>query len=433
MRCLSHLGAVAVLLLIGTPSAYSQQVATQPEKSLRQLFLEAEQLSKDPDKQEQAARMYQEVIRRHSYNESVVSDSLKELAKYYEDSDQLEKGIRFFALGRVRASTRSQEKVFKDIMEAYYLKHPKLVLKFSRELNQASRTSLHNFPASNELAKSILQRKDKTLREKSLKQLRGLFAPGSDDATKRAGLMTLQQVLTAKFDHKSFGPLVVPLLDSEDELLRAMALSCLPKVSGNIDDLPKIVVMTEDESKRVRQKVGSALIYIAKGKDAEVVIPALMKLMQDEEHDVIRSTIRSMWGQYTSPEFDEFLVGLSNETKYHHIVIYHCLSTISKKSPVVCQRLVEELSDPDWNNSGRAAWGLTYGVTEEAKPLVEAGLLKAIPEETNSYTRKQEFRALQQVATEKSRDYLQSVVDSDLETDQFKQLAAGVLSQLDQE
>ena len=113
-----------------------------------------------------------------------------------------------------------------------------------------------------------------------------------------------------------------------------------------------------------------------------------------------------------------------------HNVIYFCLSTMRNKSLAVSRRLVEELSDPDWNNSGRAAWGLNYEVADEAKSIVEEGILKALPEELNTYTRKQEFRALRRVATEKSRPYLQSVVDSEMETDEFKKLAGQILEDL---
>jgi lipopolysaccharide biosynthesis regulator YciM len=81
--------------------------------------------------------------------------------------------------------------------------------------------------------------------------------------------------------------------------------------------------------------------------------------------------------------------------------------------------------------AGQAAWGLTYGVTDEAKPLVEEGLLKALPQETNDYTRENELRALRLVATEKARPYLKSVVESSLETDKFKQLARDVLAGLE--
>jgi hypothetical protein len=177
-------------------------------------------------------------------------------------------------------------------------------------------------------------------------------------------------------------------------------------------------------------QAASALISLGKGEYPDQVIPALMRLLHDEDPNVVEASIRSMWGQYSSPEFDELLIKLSQVPQHHHNTIYFCLSTMRTKSAAVCRRLVEELDDPDWNNSGRAAWGLTYGVAEDAKALVEDGLLKALPEETNAYTRKEEFRALRGVATETSRDYLKSVADSNMETEETKQLAAQILSGL---
>ncbi|NOX54864.1 MAG: hypothetical protein GXP27_10585, partial [Planctomycetes bacterium] len=147
--------------------------------------------------------------------------------------------------------------------------------------------------------------------------------------------------------------------------------------------------------------------------------------------EVVRHTVQSLWGEYSSPEFDELLIRLSRDRRFHHEVIYFALSPMRTKSVAVCRRLVEELDDPDWNSSGRAAWGLTFGVPEEAKGLVEKGLLKALAEETHPYTRQQEFRALRRVATEKSREYLKSVIESETEAAPFQRLALRVLSELD--
>jgi HEAT repeat protein len=198
-----------------------------------------------------------------------------------------------------------------------------------------------------------------------------------------------------------------------------------------VADLPLVIPMAKDASPAVRELVGGTLIQLGKGERSEEVIPALMQLLQDEDEKVVERTIRSMWGQYASPEFDALLIKLSHEQRYHHNVIYFCLSTMRSKSPAVCRRLVEELAEPDWNNSSRAAWGLGYGVTGEAKGLVEAGLLKALPEETNEGTRKNEFRALAGVATEASRPYLVSVVASEMETDEVKKAARQILASLD--
>ena len=257
-----------------------------------------------------------------------------------------------------------------------------------------------------------------------------MLAPEAVEQQKQLALQVLSRALPAKFDRQPFRPLVLPLLNSNNHNIRASALNSFRGLDPSLDDLDYVLPLVEDPATEIRKTVGGVLISIAQGKEPETVIPALMRLLQDPETEVVDRTIRSMWGQYTSPEFDQLLIKLSYEQQYHNNVIYFCLSTMRTKSVAVCRRLVEELSDPDWNNSGRAAWGLTYGVPEEAKTLIEEGLLKALPEEINTCPRTQEFRALRGVATEKSRPYLQSVVASELETDEFKELAREILEQL---
>ena len=83
--------------------------------------------------------------------------------------------------------------------------------------------------------------------------------------------------------------------------------------------------------------------------------------------------------------------------------IYFCLDTADEER-AVSRRLVEELDDPDWNNSGRAAWGLTYGVADEAKALVEEGLLEARAGRDQWVHAEGGVPGLARVATEKSRD-----------------------------
>ena len=282
-----------------------------------------------------------------------------------------------------------------------------------------------------DLVTAIVQRKDPDLREKSLERLQEMLSPESSPAQKRSALDTLCRSLTARFDRDPFRPLVLPLLKSEDAQLRMLALRCLPGLNATSLDLALVVPMARDVSSDVRMQVGSALIAIGQGDHPEQVVPALTQLLNDSDPKVIERTIRSMWGEYSSPDFDELLISLSRQPEYHHNAIYFCLSTMRSKSVPVCRRLIEELDDPDWNNSGRAAWGLFHGVVEDARPLVEDGLLRALPEETNENTRTGEFRALSVVATEHSRPYLSSVVDSEMETEKFRELAREILQDLD--
>lgn len=282
-----------------------------------------------------------------------------------------------------------------------------------------------------EMSKAILQRDDPSLRQKTLAQVGRMLASESANEAKLRALTTLYRSLPARFDRGPFRSLVLPLLESQDARIRQLTLLVLPGLEARAEDLPRIAALAGDPSPRARGSVGRALILIGKGQHKEQVLPAVMKLLGDEKPEVIEETIRSMWGQYSSPQFDALLIELSRNPRFHHNAIYFGLSTMRPKSVAVCRRLVEELNDPDWNNSGRAAWGLTYGVPAEARAVVEEGLLKALPEETNNYTRSQEFRALRGVVSEKSRAYLKKVADSEMETEQTRQLARELLAQLD--
>ena len=423
-------GAMATILIL---SWICTTVAGAAQGSLQDAYKNAEQLAATPAGVEQAVAGYQAVIETHLANEAVFDSALRQLARCYLDSGRGEEGIRFFMNLAQKMYGAKKTDTFRDIMNQFKLKYPDQVQKVTGQMTSSSGREVRAADAvpAKELAAAILQRNDADLRDKALVRLQAMLAAESPEGGQKQGLATLGAVLTAKFDRKPFRELVLPLLQSKDPDIRALTLRCLPALDATIGDLALILPLSADPSPKVRMEVASALITIGQGKEQEKVIPALTTLLRDPERSIVERTLRSLWGQYSSPEFDDLLIQLTKDREYHHWVIYHALSTMRSKSPVVCRRLIEELSDPDWNNSGRAAWGLTYGVTDEAKPLVEDGLLKALPQETNDYTRENELRALRLVATEKSRPYVQSIVDSSLETDKFKQLARDVLAGLE--
>jgi hypothetical protein len=431
MAVIARCGAIA-WCFAGGVSAVGEEIGESRPASLEQVYREAKQLAERPENLPQAAAKYQAVVEAHLANEKAFHNALRELARYYETSGQTEAGVRFF-LGLARQMEMAESRsALREIAGAFLMKHRQLTEKIAAEMGLSS-TPQRRLPArapSEELAKAILQREDQALRDQTLAKLREMLAPDSPESAKKLALATLSAALSAKFDRASFLPLVLPLLEAKDVEVRSLALRCLPGLGATANDLSHVIPLAEDPSPQVRMQVASALIGLGKGEHGEQVIPALMRLLRDEDPDVIERSIRSMWGQYSSPEFDELLIELSHEPRFHGNTVYFCLSTMRTKSARVCRRLVEELDDPDWNNSGRAAWGLTYGVADDAKAVVEEGLLQALPEETNPYTRKQEFRALRAVATEKSRGYLKSVVDSSMETAEFKELAQRILADL---
>lgn len=421
-------GTVLAVLLSVCVTAHS---AETKKGSLREVYEEAAQLAQTPEGLEEGISKYKSIIEIHRANEKVFQSALRQLGKCYADSGRTEEGIRFFMGLAYETWTAQQQDALREILGEFGLKYPELMERIAADIQLSSEQKQRMAPAapSKELADAILQREDKPLRQKSLERLREMLLPNSSDEEKRSGLATLRSSLSAKFDRDPLRLLVLPLLKSEDEEIRMLALRCLPGLGATSENLALMIPMADDASAKVRMNVAGALIQVGKGE--EKVVPALMKLLQDEDPNVLEQSIRSMWGQYSSPEFDRLLIELSRDPRYHHNAIYFGLSTQREKSAAVCRRLVEELDDPDWNNSGRAAWGLTYGVTEEAKSVVEEGLLRALPEEINTYTRTQEFRALRQVATETSRSYLRSVADSEMETEEFRKLARDILKDMD--
>jgi hypothetical protein len=394
----------------------------------------ADELAATPAGREQAIAGYRALIETHLANADLFDAALRKLARCYLEAGRGEEGIRFFASLGPKMFDPKRGGTFRDIMNQFSVKYPEQVRAAWDQMMPSSgrETRAAEAVPARDLSAAILQRNDADQRGKALARLKSMLAAEAPDSGKKQGLATLGLVLTAKFDRQPFRELVLPLLQAKAPDLRALALRCLPGLDATTGDLALVLPLAEDPAPQVRMEVGTALISVGQGKEPEKVIPALTILLRDQDRNIVERTLRSMWGQYSSPEFDELLIQVAKrDRECHGWVIYHALSTMRSKSPAVCRRLVEELGDPDWNNSGRAAWGLTYGVTAGAKSLVEEGLLKALPQETNEYTRENELRALRDTGTEKSRPYLQSVIDSPLETDKVKQLAREVLTSLE--
>ena len=76
----------------------------------------------------------------------------------------------------------------------------------------------------NTFAENIRQRTDPALRQESLERLRLMLeSPTSEDHLLQS-LRILQQSSTAKFDKKPFLDLVTPMLDADNDQIRATAL-----------------------------------------------------------------------------------------------------------------------------------------------------------------------------------------------------------------
>jgi hypothetical protein len=431
MRVLFGHATTVFVLLVGNPLGAQEAAPASPPGSLQPAFDAAGKLAADPATQAAAIEKLEALVDLHRANSKLYDRAVALLFRHYIQTDQGEQVARLASQAIAYETGRFEQPVLSRLLEEARRKFPDQFAELDAQRGGAARPAPPSQDVDDDLAEGILQRGDRELREKSLAALRQQLTAKAGPGQQIAGLVNLGRALSAKFDREPFRQLVLPLLESDDETVRSLAVSCLPGLSENRDDLARLLPLTADPSPAVRSQLAGALIGLGQGQAVDQVAPALVRLLRDDNEDVIHDSIRSMWGQYRTPDLNEVLIELSNHPRHHHVAIYHGLSTQQEKSVEVCRRLVEELADPDWNNSGRAAWGLTYGVVPEAAALVEQGLLAALPEETNAYTRGQEFRALATVATEASRAYLEQVVRSTAETDEVRAQAQQILDQLD--
>ncbi|MCF7972837.1 MAG: hypothetical protein K9N55_03375 [Phycisphaerae bacterium] len=414
-----------------------QNLSADTQQTLRDIYEDARKLAQAPDHRDQAIAKYRAVLEIHQSNERVFEAALRELARCYEDAGLTEEHIRFFMTLAYQRQGQERQKALGEIFNRFGRKQPELVQKIVAEIRGEPDQEARARPPvpSQDLVQGILQREDTALRETSLAKLRGMLARASATEQKQAGLVTLRMSLDAKFDRTPFLSLVLPLLKSDDDQVRTLALTCIPALNATAENLAQVMPLVQDKSPEVRSQVGGVLKTLAQGKHPDQVIPALTTLLKDSDPKVVERTLRSMWGlQHTSPELDARLIQLSRDPQYQGTAVYYCLSTMRTKSVPVCKRLIEVMQESSSKRDDRArsAWGLTYGVVEDAKPYVEAGMLTALPEETDEDARKTGFRALRLAATEKSRPFLNSVLASDMESEEYKQLAREILQDLDQ-
>ncbi len=436
----------AIVLLVGLffftlqfPAPRAMGTAETRGPSLQEVYDEAKELAQSAQSREQAIATYRLVIEMHQANEKLYQDALRELGLCCENSEQVEEVVPLLLQeADLQKVMRERQALLRDVIGKIRLKYPEAFRKTLAERAakieaQVEATRTRPVIPSKVLSEAILQRKDKELRDNSLAQLQEMLGPESSADQQATGLATLFMSRSADFDRDPFHRLALPLLKSEDAQVRSWALRCVPILNPSPDDVGMLLPLASDPSADVRMVVGEALVLLGKGEHADQVVPVLTKLLGDSDPKVIDATLRPFsMGWYITPALAERIIQLSRDPKHRSVAIYSALSKIPNKSVPVCKRLVEVIQDPLVKNDdrARAAWGLNGGVVDEAKPLVEAGLLAALPEETDEDARTTEFRALRRVVTEKARPYLRSVLASEMESEHYKQMAQDILDDL---
>jgi hypothetical protein len=268
----------------------------------------------------------------------------------------------------------------------------------------------------NELTKQILQRKDKTLRQQALDRAKTMLA-SETAAEKKDALEALATAHDVPFDRKPFTPLVRQCLTDKDADVRAAALWTIAAAGGDASDYPAIAKLADDRSPLVRQRVTGALVSVGKNQPppAGVLAPVVQKFLNDEDKSVRKEALRATWGVPVSEAAEKRMIELSRTADSADDAVYFGLSTRPKKSKAVCERLVEVMRGEggEANDKGRAAWGLTYGVSGEASDLVAKAMIEEVDETLDDYVREQCIRALGGFGSEDALKKLRDVAEHD--------------------
>jgi hypothetical protein len=213
-------------------------------------------------------------------------------------------------------------------------------------------------------------------REAGLKAVRDALA-GTDPVAQLAALQTLSESAEIAFDKAPFRALVLPFArDAQGELAPAAlyALSAVGREPGDVELVYSAWVRAKDAmSERALHLLTVFGDNRLEGRSEEIALELLAEVGQRSNMQ-----LNGMWGARVGPRLEARVLELarSSDRDVRHNAIYFGLSTFAEKSEAVVDALIETLADPDWNNSGRALWGLEHEVPVALQPKVAAALVE---------------------------------------------------------
>jgi len=192
-----------------------------------------------------------------------------------------------------------------------------------------------------------------------------------------AALQALQQIGDVEYDKASFRELVLPYAQTARGSILVNALYALHNTSPADGDLALVHAAWERSPEAIAGSISHLLVLFGDrqihGRSAEIVL----EVLGSEDGRRIREGLHGLWGARVDDAVAARLIQLSHSADgdLRHQAIYFGLSTLYDKSEPVIDALIATLNDPDWNNSGRALWGLGFGVPEQHGRKVGAALV----------------------------------------------------------
>ena len=213
-------------------------------------------------------------------------------------------------------------------------------------------------------------------RATALEEVRAALA-GSDGERQLAALHALARVGDVEFDKASFRPLVLPYARDGSGALLSAGLFALQTTDRRPEDLELVHAAWDRDQAAVRDWVLHLLKSYGGGKIDGRSEQIALEVLAEVDGRAVNQELNGLWGARVGPELEARVLELarSQDRELSHGALYFGLSTFQEKSEPVVDALIAALSDSDFNNSGRALWGLGHGVPAELQPKVAAVLV----------------------------------------------------------
>ncbi len=219
---------------------------------------------------------------------------------------------------------------------------------------------------------------------------------GDDPLLHHAAFQAITRTGSVAWNKTPLRDLVLARLATAEGAAQKAGFYALYNVEGRArpEDVARLLAALEEPSEAMRVG-GSHLLHLYTGGRLEgAPAQAILRLLASDDRRVLREVMRGIWGARVGPPVEERLleIAATDDPGLYHDAIYFALSTLNNKSKNVVAELGRAAEHPDHNVSGRAAWGLAYGVLPEAQDAAADVLLQVYEHrkggQDRSYARK---------------------------------------------
>ncbi|MEZ6128430.1 MAG: hypothetical protein R3C59_07090 [Planctomycetaceae bacterium] len=240
-------------------------------------------------------------------------------------------------------------------------------------------------------------------RDSALKQVEEALN-SYDDAQNIAATDALAQTGDVKYEKAKYRERILELCRSSNRDLVKSALYALYNTDRKPEDLALAQeVLSKPEAAWAGHSISHLLLLFGDGEISGKSEEIVLTLLNSSDHSIRREALRGLWGAKTSDKLMDRVIELVDDAESHHDAIYFALSTSPDKNKAVVDKLIETLSDPDWNNWDRALWGLGYGVRESEQQKVADAMLQMIENRSDPKTQEKCARLIQTYGSEEQK------------------------------